>query len=201
MFFDGAVNANGVGIGAIFISPTGQHYPATSRLWFFCTKNTTEYEACIMGMNMKVDLDVDELLIMGDSDLIIRCIDALEAEMIMNEVHSGVCGPHMNGYVLAKKILWAWYYWMTMEKDFYSFVQKCHKCQIHCDLIHAPSSELHLMSTPWPFVAGVTFKAVTKKVVVDFVDSNIICCFGIPKTVITDNAANLNNYLMREICE
>ncbi|KAK4710019.1 hypothetical protein R3W88_004532 [Solanum pinnatisectum] len=23
----------------------------------------------------------------------------------MNEVHAGVCGPHMNGYVLAKKIL------------------------------------------------------------------------------------------------
>ncbi|XP_070028883.1 uncharacterized protein [Nicotiana sylvestris] len=28
MFFDGAVNAKGVGIGAIFISPIGQHYPA-----------------------------------------------------------------------------------------------------------------------------------------------------------------------------
>ncbi|XP_070018147.1 uncharacterized protein [Nicotiana sylvestris] len=72
IFFDGAVNAKGVGIRAILISPTGQHYPTTSRLWFFCTINTTEYEACIMGMNMAVDMDVEELLIMGDSDLIIR---------------------------------------------------------------------------------------------------------------------------------
>ncbi|XP_070013789.1 uncharacterized protein [Nicotiana sylvestris] len=54
MFFDGAVNAKGVGIGPILISPTGQHYPATARLWFFCTNNTTEYEACIMGMNMEL---------------------------------------------------------------------------------------------------------------------------------------------------
>ncbi|XP_070010281.1 uncharacterized protein [Nicotiana sylvestris] len=69
MFFDGAVNAKGVRIGPILISPTGQHYPG--RLRFFCTNNTAEYEACIMGMNMAIDQDVEELLIMGDSDLII----------------------------------------------------------------------------------------------------------------------------------
>ncbi|XP_070039450.1 uncharacterized protein [Nicotiana tomentosiformis] len=277
MFFDGAVKAKGVGIGAILISPTGQHYPVTARFQFFCTNNTVEYEACIMGMNMAVDLDVEELLIMGDSDLIIRqaqgewetrdinlipyrqhvkdlskrfksvefryipqfhneladalatlaailpypgnvhidpleiqiqerhgycnaveiepdvqpwyndikrflktkeypeqasgdqkrtirrlagsfflsgevlykrtpelnllrCVDAKEVEKIMNKVHSGVCGPHMNGYVLAKKILRAGYYWMTMEKDCFRFVRKFHKCQIHGDVIHAPPS-------------------------------------------------------------
>ncbi|XP_070013352.1 uncharacterized protein [Nicotiana sylvestris] len=72
MFFDGVVNTKGVRIGAILISPTGQHYPATARLRFFCTNNTAEYEACIMGMNMEIDQDVKELLIMGDSDLIIQ---------------------------------------------------------------------------------------------------------------------------------
>ncbi|XP_070056452.1 uncharacterized protein [Nicotiana tomentosiformis] len=53
--------------------------------------------------------------------------------------------------------------------------------------------------TKW--VEVVTFKAVTKKAVVDFVHSNIICRFGIPKTIITDDAVNLNNHLMREVCE
>ncbi|XP_070005364.1 uncharacterized protein [Nicotiana sylvestris] len=72
MFFDGTVNAKGVGIGAILISRTGQHYPATTRLQFFCTNNTVEYEAYIMGMNMAIDQDVEELLIMGDLDLIIQ---------------------------------------------------------------------------------------------------------------------------------
>ncbi|XP_070003021.1 uncharacterized protein [Nicotiana sylvestris] len=72
MFFDGAVNAKGVGIGAILISPTGQYYPAIARLQFFCTNNTVEYEACIMGMNMAIDQDVEELIIMKDSDLIIQ---------------------------------------------------------------------------------------------------------------------------------
>ncbi|XP_019259264.1 PREDICTED: uncharacterized protein LOC109237409 [Nicotiana attenuata] len=49
MFFDGAVTAKGVRIGEILISPTGQHYPATDRIRFFCTNNTAEYGAGIMG--------------------------------------------------------------------------------------------------------------------------------------------------------
>nr|XP_016492523.1 PREDICTED: uncharacterized protein LOC107812022 [Nicotiana tabacum] len=57
MFFDGAVNTKGVGIGAILISPTCQHYPVMNRLRFLCTNNTAEYEACIMGMNMAIDMD------------------------------------------------------------------------------------------------------------------------------------------------
>ncbi|XP_070020773.1 uncharacterized protein [Nicotiana sylvestris] len=72
MFFDGAVNAKGVGIGAILISPTCQHYVAIARFQFFCTNKIVEYKACIMGMNIAVDMDVKELLIIGDSDLIIR---------------------------------------------------------------------------------------------------------------------------------
>ncbi|XP_070053251.1 uncharacterized protein [Nicotiana tomentosiformis] len=71
MYFDGAVNIKGVAIGAILISPIGQHYPATARLCFFYTNNMAEYEACIMGLKMSLDLDVHELLVMGDSDLLI----------------------------------------------------------------------------------------------------------------------------------
>uniref|UniRef100_A0A1S3YKG4 RNase H type-1 domain-containing protein n=2 Tax=Nicotiana TaxID=4085 RepID=A0A1S3YKG4_TOBAC len=72
MFFDGAVNAKDVGIRPILISSTGKNYPTITQLRFLCTDNTSDNEAYIMGMNMAVDQDVEELLIMGDSDLIIR---------------------------------------------------------------------------------------------------------------------------------
>ncbi|XP_070008487.1 uncharacterized protein [Nicotiana sylvestris] len=94
MYFDGAVNIKGVGIGAILISPIGHHYPAIARLRFFCTNNTAEYEACIMGLKMAIDLDVHELLVMGDSDLIIRQaqgnthVDPLEIQV---RNHHGYC--------------------------------------------------------------------------------------------------------------
>nr|XP_009765568.1 PREDICTED: uncharacterized protein LOC104217116 [Nicotiana sylvestris] len=53
--------------------------------------------------------------------------------------------------------------------------------------------------TKW--VEASTYKAVTKKVVVDIVRNNIICRFRIPDSIITGNAANLNTELMREIFE
>nr|XP_033516131.1 uncharacterized protein LOC117280524 [Nicotiana tomentosiformis] len=95
-----------------------------------------------------------EILYKRTPDLnLLRCIDFQEAERIMNKVHSGVSGPHMNGYVLAKKILQTCYYWMTMKKDCFSFVRKCHQCQINGDMIYAPPLDLHPMSAPWPFIA------------------------------------------------
>nr|XP_025886072.1 uncharacterized protein LOC104646273 [Solanum lycopersicum] len=53
--------------------------------------------------------------------------------------------------------------------------------------------------TKW--VEAITFESVTKKAVVDFIQSNIICRFGILKIIITDNAMNLNSHLMKEVCE
>ncbi|XP_070010893.1 uncharacterized protein [Nicotiana sylvestris] len=53
--------------------------------------------------------------------------------------------------------------------------------------------------TKW--VEAMTFKSVTKKVVVYFVHSNLICRFRILKVIITDNGANLNSHLMKEVCK
>ncbi|XP_070040196.1 uncharacterized protein [Nicotiana tomentosiformis] len=88
---------------------------------------------------------------------LLRCVDATEAERIMNEVHSGPKVSNGHRFIL-------------VAIDYF---------------------------TKW--VEAVTFKAVTKKAVVDFVHSNIICRFGIPKTIITDNAANLNSHLVKEL--
>ncbi|RVW37274.1 hypothetical protein CK203_088178 [Vitis vinifera] len=37
------------------------------------------------------------------------------------------------------------------ERDCCQFVQRCPECQIHGDLIHVPPSELHALTSPWPF--------------------------------------------------
>ncbi|XP_070041495.1 uncharacterized protein [Nicotiana tomentosiformis] len=50
LFFDGAANMKGVGIGAVLISETGRHYPVMAQLRFYCTNNMAEYEACIPGL-------------------------------------------------------------------------------------------------------------------------------------------------------
>ncbi|XP_070010679.1 uncharacterized protein [Nicotiana sylvestris] len=290
MFFDGVVNFKGVGIGAVLVSKIGQHYHVSVKLKFPCTNNMVEYEACIMGLNLAIDMNIQELLVINDLDLfvhqvqgewatkntkilphlyhvqelmkrftkiefkhvpriqnefadalatlssiiqhpdknfidpitvkihnqpaycahveeetygnpwfhdikeylargkyleqanhtkkrtmwrlsnhffqsggtlyrrtldlgLLRCVDANEASRLLEEVHAGTCGPHMNGFVLAKKILKAGYFWITMETDCIRYVQKCHRCQVHANMIKVLPSELNATSAPWPFAA------------------------------------------------
>nr|XP_027122093.1 uncharacterized protein LOC113739045 [Coffea arabica] len=264
LFFNGAANSFGTGIGAILVSPEGKHYPATAKLQFPCTNNMVEYEACIFGLKMALDMEIKDLIAFSDSDLLmhqtlkqnlelrliprtrnafadtlatlfsmiqhpdelviepiqiqlqnrpahclitervtggrswyndikefmktgyyspdtdsvaksflhrmsaifflngevlykktsdlglLRCINEGEAYYMMKEMHSGVCGPHMNGHLLAKKIMRTGYFWLTMEHDCVDFVRKCVKCQMHGDVIRAPPTELHSMTAPWP---------------------------------------------------
>ncbi|XP_070008452.1 uncharacterized protein [Nicotiana sylvestris] len=63
MFFDRAANFKGVGIGEVLVSETGQHYPVSAKLRFSYTNNMAEYEACILGLNMAVDMNIQELLV------------------------------------------------------------------------------------------------------------------------------------------
>jgi len=70
MFFDGASNSIGVGIGAVLISETGQYYPISAKIRFYCTNNMAEYEACILGLRMAIDMNIKELLVIRNSDLL-----------------------------------------------------------------------------------------------------------------------------------
>ncbi|XP_070045695.1 uncharacterized protein [Nicotiana tomentosiformis] len=36
---------------------------------------------------------------------LLQCVDAKKASRLLEEIHAGTCGPHMNVFVLAKKIL------------------------------------------------------------------------------------------------
>ncbi|XP_070004288.1 uncharacterized protein [Nicotiana sylvestris] len=174
MFFDGATNFKGVGIGAVLVSKTGQHYSVSAKLRFPCTNNIAEYEACILGLNLAVYINVQELLVIGDSDLLIH------ADMIRvppNELN-------------ATSAPWPFAAWgMNVIGPIEPTALNGH------NLILVAINYF----TKWVEVAS--YKAVTKKVIVDFVRDYIICRFGVPESIITDNAANLNSDLMKAMCE
>ena len=43
------------------------------------------------------------------------------------------------------------YYWPTMESNSFEYAKRCKKCQMHSNLIHAPTQELHPTITICPF--------------------------------------------------
>ena len=83
--------------------------------------------------------------------MLLLCLDCASADRVMKEVHAGVCGPHIEGHMLTRKIMRTVYFWLTMETDFCQYVQRCPECQMHRDFIHVPPSELHALTSPWPF--------------------------------------------------
>ena len=83
--------------------------------------------------------------------VLLRCVDKVEVELIMTEIHSGTFGTHLSGHTMAKKILRAGYYWSTMEADCHQHSRTCHKCQIYADKIHIPLVPLNVLTAPWPF--------------------------------------------------
>ena len=93
----------------------------------------------------------DALYRRSPDGMLLLCLDRASANQVMREVHAGVCGPHMGGHMLARKIMRTGYFWLTMETDCCQFVQRCPECQMHGDLIHVPPSELHGLTSPWPF--------------------------------------------------
>ncbi|XP_006589856.1 uncharacterized protein [Glycine max] len=72
VWFDGASNALGHGVGAVLVSPSKHYIPFTARLGFDCTNNIAEYEACALGIQATVDFKVKLLKVYGDSALVIH---------------------------------------------------------------------------------------------------------------------------------
>ncbi|RDY07602.1 hypothetical protein CR513_08257, partial [Mucuna pruriens] len=48
-------------------------------------------------------------------------------------------------------------------------------------------------------IEAALYANVTKSVVIKFIKRDIICCYGLPARIITDNGTNLNNKMMTEV--
>ena len=57
--------------------------------------------------------------------MLLLCIDQATADRVMS--HVGVCGPHMGGHMLSRKIIRTSYFWLTMETNCFQFAQRCPK--------------------------------------------------------------------------
>ena len=62
-------------------------------------------------------LDGDVLYKRGKDQVLLRCVDSVEARRISEEVHEGVYGTHASGHMMARQIMKDGYYWLTLERD------------------------------------------------------------------------------------
>jgi hypothetical protein len=99
LFFDGSARQQSAGAGVVLVGPGGDQLKYVVRLEFKTTNNMAEYEALIFGLSAALSLGVHQLLVKGDSQLIIKQV---HGECSYNE-------PRLAAYLLHVK---------KLEKDF-----------------------------------------------------------------------------------
>jgi len=72
MFFDRSLNINGAGAGILFVMPNKDKLRYVLRILFPASNNVAEYEACLHGIRLAVELGVKRLYVHGDSALVIN---------------------------------------------------------------------------------------------------------------------------------
>jgi hypothetical protein len=87
----------------------------------------------------------------GYTEPLLKCLNNLESEYVLKEIHEEVCGNHSCSWMLAHKVTRAEYYWPTMNKDSVRLVQQCDKCQRSARVIRNPPEKLIPITSPWPF--------------------------------------------------
>jgi ribonuclease HI len=99
LFFDGSTRQQVGGAGVVLIDPSGDQVKYMVHLEFKATNNTVEYEALIFGLSAALSLGIRQLLVKGDSQLIIKQV---HGECSCNE-------PRLVAYLLHVR---------KLEKDF-----------------------------------------------------------------------------------
>ncbi|XP_075664809.1 uncharacterized protein LOC142634404 [Castanea sativa] len=79
------------------------------------------------------------------------CVHPKAVELILEELHEGICGSHIGGRSLYHRVLTQGYWWPSMQKEALEFVRKCDQCQRFALNIHQPGGVLNPLSNPWSF--------------------------------------------------
>ncbi|XP_027368173.1 uncharacterized protein LOC113874151 [Abrus precatorius] len=113
-----------------FIKMQQLYYPAYCQMieeesngkpWYHDIKNFLQHQEypsnaaendkrTLRKLAMSFFLNGDVLYKRNDDMVLLRCVDALKARKIMEEIHEGSFGTYANGHAMARKILRAGYY-------------------------------------------------------------------------------------------
>jgi hypothetical protein len=75
MYFDGSLKLEGAGAGVLLISPTGEQLKYVLQIFWKVSNNKAEYEALLHGLCLAASLGIKQLLVYGDSTVVINQVD------------------------------------------------------------------------------------------------------------------------------
>ena len=79
------------------------------------------------------------------------CIHPEAVELLLEELHKGICGNHTRGKSLSHEVLTQGYWWLNMQREAQEYAKKCNQCQRFALNIQQPRDVLNPLSNPWSF--------------------------------------------------
>ena len=64
------------------------------------------------------------------------CVHPEASELLLEELHEGICGSHTGGRSLSHRVITQGYWWPRMQKEALEYVKKCDQCQRFSPNIH-----------------------------------------------------------------
>ncbi|XP_008229063.1 PREDICTED: uncharacterized protein LOC103328449 [Prunus mume] len=116
----------------------------------------------------------------------LRCLTPEEGNYVLWEIYEGICDNHSSARSLAHKPIRQGYFWPSLHTDAQAFTQKCDKF-VAVDYF-----------TKWAEVEALA--TITAARIETFVWQNIVCRFGIPHTIVTDNGRQFDNAKFKQFC-
>ena len=106
--------------------------------WFLDIKEFIKHKAYLEGADKKDKMAIrmlaTQFILYGGplykwsfNGVHLKYVDKEEAKKLIEDVHEGIYGPHINGKMLAKKMAWIGFFWTTMETNCMEYV-RCHEC-------------------------------------------------------------------------
>ncbi|GJV74117.1 reverse transcriptase domain-containing protein [Tanacetum coccineum] len=137
----------------------------------------------------------------------LRCVGPSQANYVLREIHEGSCSMHAGTRSVVAKALRTGYYWPTMHKDARALIKACQECQ-GID-IAGPFPEglgkvkflIVAMDYFTKWIEAKPVATITGNQVKKFVWENIVCRFGLPGEIISDNGKQFRDNPFRDWCE
>ncbi|KAK1431626.1 hypothetical protein QVD17_08115 [Tagetes erecta] len=163
---------------------------------------------------------------------LLRCVTDEEANYLVREIHTGICGIHAGPRAVVAKITNAGYYWPGMHNAAVTELRKCRSCQRYAPMILRPKNDLIPVSAAWPFqkwavdivgpfpeaagrfkhlIVGVDYftkwteakplTTISALQVKKFLWEHIVCRFGVPLCLVTDNGTQFADKSIQKWCK
>ncbi|KAM0880327.1 hypothetical protein ACQ4PT_033644 [Festuca glaucescens] len=134
----------------------------------------------------------------------LKCISVEEGRELLSDIHAGECGHHSLVSTLAGKVYRSGFYWPSTLTNAIELVRAYEACQFHAKQIHQPPQEMQTIPLTWPFAftkwAEVEpARTIPASSAVNFI-KGLVCRFGVPCRIITDNGSQLTSGLFRAYC-